>query len=43
MAKSRKEYPKPKSRRSIKRVDNMIKINDKKIAKFVEEYATRNS
>lgn len=43
MAKSRKEHPKPRSRRSIRRVSEMIKINDEKIAKFVEEYATRNS
>ena len=43
MAKARKEHPKPRSRRSIRRVSEMIKINDEKIAKFVEEYATRNS
>ena len=43
MAKARKEYSKPKSRRSIRRVADMIKINDEKIAKFVEEYVTRNS
>lgn len=43
MAKARKEYPKPKSRRSIRRLAEMIKVNDEKIAKFVEEYATRNS
>ena len=43
MAKARKEHPKPRSRRSIRRVADMIKINDEKIAKFVEEYVTRNS
>ena len=43
MAKARKEYPKPRSRRSIRRVADMVKINDEKITKFVEEYATRNS
>jgi hypothetical protein len=43
MAKARKDHPKPRSRRSIRRVDEMIKINDKKIAKFVEEYVTRDS
>ena len=37
MAKSRKEYPKPKSRRSIKRVLKMISDNDKKL----KEYAKR--
>jgi len=43
MAKAKKEYPKPKSRRSIRRLAEMIRINNEKIAKFVEEYATRNS
>lgn len=43
MAKASKKYPKPKSRKSIRRVADMIKINDEKIAKFVEEYVTRNS
>jgi hypothetical protein len=43
MAKSRKEYPKPRSRRSIRRLAEMIEINNKKIAKFVEEYDARNS
>lgn len=43
MAKARKDYPKPRSKRSIRRVAEMVKMNDQKIAKFVEEYATRDS
>jgi hypothetical protein len=43
MAKARKEYPKPKSRRSIRRLAEMIEMNNKKMAKFVEEYDARNS
>lgn len=43
MAKARKDHPKPRSRRSIRRLADMVKINDEKITKFVEEYATRNS
>lgn len=43
MAKARKDYPKPRSKRSIRRLAEMVKINDEKIAKFVEEYATRDS
>jgi hypothetical protein len=43
MAKARKDYPKPRSKRSIRRLAEMVKMNDEKIAKFVEEYATRDS
>ena len=43
MAKARKEHPKPRSRRSIRRLSEMVKMNNEKIAKFVEEYVTRNS
>lgn len=43
MAKARKDYPKPRSKRSIRRVAEMVKMNDQKIAKFVEEYVTRDS
>ena len=43
MAKARKDHPKPRSRRSIRRVAEMVKINNEKIAKFVEEYVTRDS
>lgn len=43
MAKAKKDYPKPKSKKSINKTLSMIKNNDEKIAKFVEEYATRNS
>jgi hypothetical protein len=43
MAKARKDYPKPSSRRSIRRLSDMVKMNNEKIAKFVEEYVTRDS
>lgn len=43
MAKARKEHPKPRSRRSIRRLSEMVEMNNKKIAKFVEEYDARNS
>lgn len=43
MAKAKKDYPKPKSKKTIKKNLMLIKSNEEKIAKFVKEYASRNS